>query len=159
MTTNELEIKELSEQDKSYLINMIKATILILAGESTLQSQIKFLGKYMANAPKTGKIGVVHEFNYKDLFSLVFEKDTKQNWNTAQIFLDKELLTNFSEDIFLQMLQLNFSYTENALNDSYAYQWQLNNKVSVIFKVKPEQQTNNDYPTDFYQIVMFNNLG
>lgn len=157
MSINNTEQYELVQQKQYDLINAIRASMLVLSNQSTMANQTKFFGKYMADAPKTKKPESAHEFSYEDLFFIVFKKDIKLGWNTADILLNNQNdLTNFYERYFVEVLQLDFdSLNEGRDGLSYAYKWQLDEKVKVVFTVDTSRQSNDiTYPENFYQVII-----
>lgn len=149
----------ISQQRKYDLLNAIKAAILVLAGENTMEQQVRFFGKYLPKAPKTGKPEATYEFSYDNCFDVVFEKDEKLAWNTAKVYIASDKLTRFNKRYFAELLQLNFNkfsqHTDTVSYDTHHYTWQLNDQINVMFKVNIEAlEEDINYPKDFYQVIV-----
>lgn len=168
---------ELTEQEKIELKNAIMGTIKVISDNDAMEEQAKFFGEDTLYAPKSPKAPIVDLIFQKDnLFRVNFIRKAESSpWNEASIYFPfiklSSIETRFNEQDFNNVMGLAFDkISEHIIQHSasngmeayetkeftFDYHYKLNNKIKVIFNVRPEDLLRNEkFPSNFIDVKVY----
>lgn len=174
---NVMSQNELTEQEKIDVKNAIISAIKIINDNDGMENQTGVLGEGRLFLPKSPKAPIlIMDFEKNTFFKVSLRRVNEQSpWSEAFIYFPpynrSSIETKFAESDFNNVMGLTFDkISENTIQHSasngmdayetkeytFDYHYKLNNKVKVIFKVRPEDVLRNEkFPSNFIDVKVY----
>lgn len=167
---------ELTVQERTELKNAVIGAIKVINDNNAMEDQKKFFGEDTLYVPKSPKAPILIMIFKKDnLFKVNLNRKTEQSpWTLASIYFSpnqrSSIETKLEENDFNNVMGLAFDkISEHTIQHSasngmdayetkeytFDYHYKLNNKIKVIFKVRPEDVLKNEkFPSNFTVVTI-----